>query len=347
MLSAAYEDTTNPHDLLEEAEESLQSIGMEINVGAMTHISSVVKQAIEKIEYYRTLETDITGVPSGFQALDKATRGWQPGDLIILGARPSVGKTAFALNLIKNAAESKLNGKRLGVAVWSLEMKAWSLMMRMISAKSKKNLRALQTGRIGENEMAQVYNFASELGDLDIYFNDDSGVTTQNIKIKARRMKRRGNLGLIVIDYLQLISGTGDKANGSNREQEVSKISRDLKLLAQELEVPIIALSQLSRDVEKRSGPAAVPKPSDLRESGSLEQDADLIMFLFSPSESEIMDDPSLDNVRRVKIAKQRNGHLDTVSLRFEDHLQLFSTIEDNNPELPAGNWRGVTPTLF
>jgi replicative DNA helicase len=291
----------------------------------MTSIATVVDKAVEQIEKWRLNEGTLTGVPSGFPELDRATRGWQPGDLIILGARPSVGKTAFALNLVRHAALNK--EKPVTVAVWSLEMKSVYLALRMLAAESEMYLHRLQTGRMDDDQMFNLKRKGAEvLRRAPIFFDDSSKVSLKVIRSKARKLKKKSNLGLIVIDYLQLMSG--DEDTKGNREQEIARISRGLKNLAQELDVPIIALSQLTRDAATNISWEQSPGISSLRESGSIEQDADLIMMLWGPTENEEKNDGDLIGKRKIKIGKQRNGMLITEVLNFKNEIQLFSAID-------------------
>lgn len=328
MITAAYDDSTDAYHLLDSAEEKMMQIGTTNVQGGMMEISEVLKQAIDKIEEWRQNDGTMTGVPTGLEELDKATRGWQPGDLIIIGARPSVGKTALALNLIRNAALDV--HKPTVVAAWSLEMKAVYLALRMIAAESDIYLHRLQTGKLEEWQMKQLFKKGIEkLLQAKIFFDDSSNINLRTLRAKARRLKKKNNLGLIVIDYLQLMEGEDGKGN---REQEISKISRGLKNLAQELDIPIIALSQLTRDADKTIGWDKGPGISALRESGAIEQDADVVILLWGPTEEEVKKDPSLDGKRKIKIAKQRNGMLATIELEFRNEIQLFKAIDENLP---------------
>lgn len=335
--AAAYDETNDVFELMDMAENKISKIGLKNVPGEMVHISTVLAESVKKVEEWRNIEGSITGVPSGFKKLDTATRGWQPGDLIVIAARPSVGKTAFALNLADNAAST---GKT--VAVWSLEMKSVFLTLRMMAAKSNTHLYRLQTGNLDDTGIERLYREAvNPLSKLPIYFDDSSKVTFSSLARKARRMKRKGGLDLIIVDYLQLMKGEN---KSGNREQEVSSISRDLKELALELDIPIIALSQLNRtDGEKGVTWDFGPKSSSLRESGAIEQDADVICMLWQATDEEKQQDPSLENKRRVRVVKQRNGVLLTEDLDFKSDIQLFQSAPDENYTKPtAGNWRPV-----
>lgn len=324
IMQMAYK-ASDAFDLLDYAERSIGEIGSNYIDSGMVKIDKVVLEAFRKIEEWRSMDTNITGISSGFDALDRATRGWQPGDLIIIAARPSLGKSALALNLIRHAAGN--TEKPISVAVWSLEMKAVHLVLRMLSSESKIILHKLQTGRLSDEEMNELIKGAgAKLSRLGIFFNDKSKVTIRSITRKTRKLKKTDNLGLVVIDYLQLMKGE----SSGNREREIAEISRELKGLAQELEIPIIALSQLSREMgSKNINWEYGPPISSIRESGSVEQDADVIMMLWGPGDDDINKDPTLANKRKVRIAKQRNGVLLTEELNFKNEIQLFEKISD------------------
>lgn len=335
LIGAAYEDSTDVFDLLDEAEERILSIG-KVNIsGEAQHISVIASEAYKQVEEHRHLDTHITGIPAGLASVDRVTRGWQNGDLIFVGARPSVGKTALALKIVKEAALHFLRqkGKLKAVAMNSLEMKAVRLVLRMLSEQSEITLHRLQTGRMDDEQMTSLYqNGLQQLGKLPIYFDDKPGRKLLSFVSWARRMVNKYNVGLIVIDYLQLMSGDGDE---SNREREVSKISRRLKLLAMELNIPIVALSQLSREIEKRSNKE--PQLSDLRESGSIEQDADVVLFLWDPCEENPEGFQGLQ--RKARVAKQRDGMLLTVDIDFRTEIQQIKELGD---DLPTGSWRAI-----
>ncbi len=334
MISGAYDESVDVFELLDKTETDVLNLGSNISSGEMIPMSRVLALAMQKIEEYRLSDGSTTGVPTGFDELNKATRGWQPGDLIILGARPSVGKTALALNFARNAAADP--HKPTTVAMWSLEMKAVYLALRLLAAESEIYMHRLQTGKLEEHHMKQLISKGFDaLQKLPIFFDDGSSVSLRTVASKARRLKKKNKLGLIIIDYLQLMSGAGGEGN---REQEVSKISRGLKNLAMELEVPIIALSQLTRESEKFINWNHGPSISSLRESGAIEQDADMIILLWGATESEIAEDGDLDGKRKIKIAKQRNGVLTTIELNFRNEIQLFGAIDNQL----GGNFKPV-----
>jgi replicative DNA helicase len=347
ILGDAYEDSTDVFDMLDEAEGKLFEITNSHLRKNFDSIDTVLVKTIQRIEDMRNRQEDITGVPTGFPSMDKLTYGWQPTDLIILAARPSVGKTAFALNLARTAA---LDPKKpTAVGFFSLEMSSSQLVQRILSAESEIWLEKIARGKLEEHEMKQLYKRGIErLSKAPIFIDDTAALNIFELRAKCRRLKNKHNVGLIIIDYLQLMSGAGDNKNG-NREQEISKISRDLKGLAKELQVPIIALSQLSREVEKRKEGNKIPQLSDLRESGAIEQDADMVMFLYRPEYYDITSNEMGESNKGetyVKIAKHRNGSLDTVKLRAMLHIQKFVEDEggsDFGGSAPSGgNWKPV-----
>lgn len=328
IISDAYEDSTDVFDLLDQAESKIYEVTSTHLRNNYESIDSVLVKTIQRIEDLRHKNEDITGVPSGFPSLDRVTYGWQSTDLVILAARPSVGKTAFALNLARNAALHPT--KPTPVAFFSLEMSAGQLVQRILSAESEIWLEKISRGKMEEHEMKQLYaRGIQRLAQAPLFIDDTAALNIFELRAKCRRLKNASNIGLIIIDYLQLMSGTGENRN-SNREQEISNISRSLKGLAKELQVPIIALSQLSREVEKRKEGNKMPQLSDLRESGAIEQDADMVMFLYRPEYYDITQDEMGDSNRgetHVRIAKHRNGSLETIKLRALLHIQKF--IED------------------
>jgi replicative DNA helicase len=346
IIGDAYEDSTDVFELLDSAESKLFEITNNHLRREADNIEAVLMKTVNRIEELRVRKEDLTGVTSGFTSLDKVTYGWQATDLIILAARPSVGKTTFAINLARNAAMHPTHPTP--VAFFSLEMSSSQLVQRILSAESEIHLEKISRGKLEEHEMTQLYQKGvKKLSSAPIHIDDSAALNIFELRAKCRKLKTKHNVGLIVIDYLQLMSGAGDNRN-SNREQEISKISRDLKQLAKELKVPIIALSQLSREVEKRGSKDGhkVPQLSDLRESGAIEQDADLVMFLYRPEYHDIeMDEngKSLKGIVEARIAKHRNGRLENIRLRALLHIQKFVEAEDeddNNPFPSGGNWK-------
>lgn len=346
IIGDAYEDSTDVFDLLDDAEGKIFEITNNHLKKNFDSIDTVLVKTIQRIEDLRHKNEDISGVPTGFKTLDKITYGWQPTDLIILAARPSVGKTAFALNLARSAALHPT--KPTAVAFFSLEMSAGQLVQRILSAESEIWLEKISRGKLEEHEMKQLYaKGIQKLATAPIFIDDTAALNIFELRAKCRRLKNKHNVGLILIDYLQLMSGTGENRNG-NREQEISRISRDLKGLAKELQVPIIALSQLSRAVESRKEGNKMPQLSDLRESGAIEQDADMVMFLYRPEYYDITANEMGESNKgetHVRIAKHRNGSLETIKLQALLHIQKFVEYDDDGGygALPTGgNWRPV-----
>ncbi len=348
IIGDAYEDSTDVFDLLDDAESKLFEITNNHLRKNFDTIDSVLVKTIQRIEDLRHKNEDVTGVPSGFTHLDRVTYGWQNTDLIILAARPAVGKTAFALNLARNAAMHPT--KPTPVALFSLEMSAGQLVQRILAAESEIWLEKIARGKLEEHEMKQLYaRGIQRLAQAPLFIDDTPALNIFELRAKCRRLKNKHNIGMIIIDYLQLMSGTGDGRN-SNREQEISNISRNLKGLAKELNIPIIALSQLSRAVEQRGAKegSRVPQLSDLRESGAIEQDADMVMFLYRPEYYDVTTSAEGENIKgltEVKIAKHRNGSLETVKLKALLHIQKFTNWDEDPYSgigLPGGGWRPV-----
>lgn len=348
IISDAYEDSADVFDLLDQAESKIYEVTSKHLRNSYEQIDSVLVKTIQRIEDLRHKNEDVSGVPSGFPTLDRVTYGWQNTDLIILAARPSVGKTAFALNLARHAALNTL--KPTPVAFFSLEMSAGQLVQRILSAESEIWLEKISRGKMEEHEMKQLYaRGIQKLSQAPIYIDDTPALNIFELRAKCRRLKNTANLGMIIIDYLQLMSGGGDNNRNGNREQEISSISRSLKALAKELAIPVIALSQLSREVEKRKDGNKMPQLSDLRESGAIEQDADMVMFLYRPEYYDVTQNEMGESNRgetHVRIAKHRNGSLETIKLRALLHIQKF--VEDDGgesfggPQMP-GSWKPVS----
>ncbi len=348
IIGEAYEDSTDVFDLLDKAESSLYEITDKHLRKNFKSLKEVMVRTIQEIEEAKNKKDDVTGVPSGFKALDKLTSGWQKTDLIILAARPAVGKTAFCLNLAMNAAMHSPDP--FPVAFFSLEMGAGQLVKRMLAAVTEVRMDAITKGRMEEHEFMQLTQRMTKLASAPIFLDDQAALNIFELRAKARRLKQKHNIKMIIIDYLQLMQAG---INNGNREQEISKISRDLKQLAKELEVPIIALSQLNRSVETRKE-SKVPQLSDLRESGAIEQDADMVMFLYRPEYYGIgnndMGEPLMGETH-IHVAKHRNGSTDTVKVRFISEYQKFVDMPDDNFGGgggfggPGGGGGGFTPT--
>jgi len=339
VISDAYEDSTDVFDLLDKAESGLYEITDKHLRKNFKSLNEVLIKTVNEIEENRKKTDDITGVPSGFASLDRLTAGWQKTDLIILAARPSVGKTAFALNLAMNAAMNP--AKAFPVAVFSLEMGAGQIVKRMLSAVTDVSMEAITRGKMAEHEFVQLSQRMGKLAQAKIFLDDQAALNIFELRAKARRLKQKHDIQLILIDYLQLMQASVDKSG--NREQEISKISRDLKALAKELEVPIIALSQLNRSVENRKE-SKVPQLSDLRESGAIEQDADLVMFLYRPEYHGINNDAmgeTIEGETQIHIAKHRNGSTGMEKVRFIKEYQRFVDMEDNRFDSFGGGNNG------
>ena len=339
VIGDAYEDSTDVFDLLDKAESGLYEITDKHLRKNFRSLQDVLVKTMNEIDENRKKTDDITGVPSGFSSLDRLTAGWQKTDLIILAARPSVGKTAFALNLAMNAAMNA--GKQFPVAVFSLEMGAGQIVKRMLSAVSEVPMEAITRGKMAEHEFIQMTQRMVKLSQAKIFLDDQAALNIFELRAKARRLKQKHDIQLIIIDYLQLMQASVDKSG--NREQEISKISRDLKALAKELEVPIIALSQLNRSVETRKE-SKIPQLSDLRESGAIEQDADLVMFLYRPEYHGINNDAmgeTIEGETQIHIAKHRNGSTGMEKVRFIKEYQKFVDMEDNRFNSGGGGFNG------
>lgn len=341
IIGDAYEDSTDVFDLLDDSETKMFNITNNYLKKNFEDIGNVLAKTINRIDELRTKTEDISGVPSGFPTLDRITYGWQPTDLIILAARPSVGKTAFALNLARNAALNPT--KPVPVGFFSLEMSAAQLVQRILSAESEIKMEKISRGKLEEYEYQQLHSKGiKKLETAPIFIDDTAALNIFEFRAKARRLVNKHNVGIIIIDYLQLMSGSADK--NSNREQEISTISRNLKALAKELSIPIIALSQLSRAVETRKE-SKMPQLSDLRESGAIEQDADMVMFIYRPEYYEVMNNEhgeSTQGETHIRIAKHRNGSLETVKLRAKLEIQKFEEWEGDGGF--GGSWKPVAP---
>ncbi|MDZ7740730.1 MAG: replicative DNA helicase [Bacteroidota bacterium] len=349
IIKEAYEDTTDVFDLLDKAEQGLFSVS-ETNLRRnYDDMQSLVKEAITEIQAARDQEAHLRGVPSGFTGLDRVTSGWQRSDLIILASRPGMGKTAFTLSMARNIA---VDFKR-SVAIFSLEMASVQLVTRLISSETQLSADKLRKGNLENYEWEQLNAKINNLVDSKIYIDDTPALTIFELRAKCRRLKAQHNIDIIFIDYLQLMSGTAESRG--NREQEISNISRSLKSLAKELDVPIIALSQLSRAVETRGG-SKKPILSDLRESGAIEQDADIVLFLYRAEYYKIdvdEDGNSTTGMAEISIAKHRNGALKDVPLKFVARYARFEDAETDDFDIteddpaagfdyPNGNTRTI-----
>ncbi|GEK88958.1 replicative DNA helicase [Alkalibacterium putridalgicola] len=322
IASQGYQETDNIPNLLDEAERRILEVSEKKSRSGFVDIETVLRNTINNIDDLFQNDDDITGVSTGYKMLDQMTAGLHEDELIILAARPGVGKTAFALNVAQNIGTKTDEN----VAIFSLEMGAEQLVNRMLCAEGTINATHLRTGQLTEEEFTKLFVAMGSLSKANIYIDDTPGIRTAEIRAKCRKLKQeKGSIGLIVIDYLQLIEGTGRES----RQQEVSEISRQLKKLAKELSVPVVALSQLSRSVEQRQDKR--PILSDLRESGSIEQDADIVAFLYREdyyrSEDGEEDESADENVVEVILEKNRSGARGTVKLLFIKEYNKFSSL--------------------
>ena len=332
MQQAAYEDTTDVFDLLDKIEQSIFAISdtnLRKNYDTM---KSLMFRAVKELQERKNHQDGLTGVPSGFSKLDRVLGGWQKSDLIIIASRPGMGKTAFVVSALRNAAVDF----NFPVAMFSLEMASIQLVNRLISAEAELESEKIKRGNLAEFEWQQLVHRTNRLSAAPIFIDDTPALSILELRAKCRRLKAEHNVQLIVVDYLQLMKGD----NLGNREQEIASISRALKGIAKELNVPVIALSQLSRGVETRGGDKR-PQLSDLRESGSIEQDADIVMFLYRPEYYKItVDEEGLptQGLAEVIVAKHRNGSLDTVRLKFIGKYTKFADFEGPSGESAFGS---------
>lgn len=330
ITTSAYEEASDTNDVVDNAEKQIFTVTKERKAGEFKSISEVLRSTQARIEFLAKNGSAITGLPTGFTDIDIMTSGLHENELIIIAARPAMGKTAFAINLAVNAALSTPKA----VAIFNLEMGAEQLAERMIGSVGGIDLKKLKTGDLSDKDWQKVNEAMSELGETNIYIEDTSGITVGDIRAKCRRLANsEKGLALVIIDYLQLIQGGARYAG--NRQQEVSEISRSLKTMALELKVPVIALAQLSRAVELREDKR--PIMSDLRESGSIEQDADIVAFLYrddyyNPDKHDLSGNTS---VTEFIVGKHRSGNTGTVELLFEKNLSNFADYVKREEELP------------
>ncbi|AFI83834.1 MULTISPECIES: replicative DNA helicase [Methylophaga] len=284
--------------------------------GGFIQVKDVLSKVVDKIDTLFEQDSGITGLPTGFIDFDDQTSGLQPADLVIIAGRPSMGKTTFAMNIAENAA---IHSKQ-PVAVFSMEMPADSLAMRMLSSLGRIDQHRLRTGRLNDDDWPRLTSAIALLNEAPLFIDDTGGLTPSELRARARRLKREHGLSLIIVDYLQLMSGSANGRQAENRTNEISEISRSLKALAKELNVPVIALSQLNRSLEQR--PNKRPVMSDLRESGAIEQDADIIVFIYR---DEVYNEDSAEKGKaEIIISKQRNGPIGTVALTFQGKYTRF-----------------------
>lgn len=331
IIKEAYDSTSDPYDVLDRAEQRIFDIANQKQRAQATPIGDVLKDTLSYLEDIRGKPSGITGVPSGLD-IDDYTAGWQNGDLVIIAARPSMGKTAFVLTAARNAALHQDENLQTNVAFFSLEMSAQSLVQRFLTMEARINAQTARSGRLEDEEFKRLIDAAGRLFTANIFVDDTPGLSIMELRTKARRLKSEHDIGIVVVDYLQLM--TTNKKDLGTREQEIATISRGLKALAKELNVPVIALSQLSRAVEQRGGDKR-PQLSDLRESGSIEQDADVVCFLYRPEYYGIKTTPdgqSTTGLAEIIVGKQRNGPTGSVSLYFVKEYARFENLTTASP---------------
>lgn len=322
IATMGYEGSDDVGVLLDTAESRILEISNRKKKNDFTQIKDVLMDSVQGLEKLITNKGGLTGLPTGFPDLDKLTSGLHPSDFIILAARPSMGKTALALNIVQNVAlraHKQIGGEPRSVAFFSLEMSKEQLVHRMLCAEAGIDSQRLRVGEMGDKDWDSLWAACDTMSKAKIYIDDTAGITAMEMRSRARRLKAEHGLDLIVVDYLQLMQGSGRKSFSGDRQQEVSEISRSLKALARELDVPVLALSQLSRGVEARQ--VKRPMLSDLRESGSLEQDADIVAFLYR---EDYYDKETENKHTELIIAKHRNGPVDTVNLFFHKQFTKF-----------------------
>jgi replicative DNA helicase len=326
IIETAYKDSTDVFDLLDEAESKLYDVTQGNIKKSSETAQNLVLEAKKRIEDISKRE-GLSGVSTGFEKLDKLTSGWQPSDLIIIAARPGMGKTALTLSMARNMAVTK----EIPVAFFSLEMSSVQLITRLISSETGLSSEKLRTGKLADHEWQQLNVKVTDLEKAPLFIDDTPSLSIFDLRAKARRLSSQHGIKLIIVDYLQLMTA-GSSSKAGNREQEISMISRNLKALAKELDIPVIALSQLSRAVETRGGTKR-PMLSDLRESGAIEQDADIVSFIYRPEYYNIdeWDDeertPSQGQAEFI-VAKHRNGGLDNIRMKFVGHLGKFEDLD-------------------
>ena len=318
ILSMGYEQTEDVEDVMDHAEKKIFDVMQRKNQKGYTSIKDILVESFTKLEELYNQKQHVTGVPTGFIELDKKTAGLHGSELILIAARPAMGKSAFALNIGTYAA-TKAN---IPVAIFSLEMSKEQVGNRILCSEALVDSNNVRTGELNDEELGKLAETSGELSQAQIYVDDTPGISVMEIRAKCRKLKLEKNIGLVIIDYLQLIQGSGKT---SSREQEIAEISRSLKILAKEIDVPVIALSQLSRAVEGR--PDHRPMLSDLRESGSIEQDADIVMFLYR--DDYYNEDSEKKNIAEVIISKQRAGSTGTVELAWIGKYTKFANLDN------------------
>jgi replicative DNA helicase len=345
----SYDETNDVFDLLDQTEDGIYQIAERSIKKNFEKMDALVSKAIKELEHLMNNKEQLSGLPSGFTDLDRLTAGWQKSNLIIVAARPGMGKTAFVLSMARNIA---VDFKR-PIALFSLEMSGVELVNRLISSETEIHSDKLKRGQLEPYEWEQLHHRVGKLSEAPIFIDDTPQLSILELRTKCRRLKSKFDIECIIIDYLQLMTANSDNRRNTNREQEISTISRELKGLAKELGIPVIALSQLSREVEKR--PEKRPQLSDLRESGAIEQDADMVMFIFRPEYykiDELPEFPSTKGLAQLLIEKHRNGETGTVNLRFLSRTSRFAdwdnfssgSFSNNATMTPGGMDNGMLP---
>ncbi len=329
ILTMAYDESVDVADLMDKAQQDVFDVAEGNIRKEISPINKVIDEALKGIEAAAARTDGLSGVPSGFNALDRVTSGWQPSDLVIIAARPSMGKTAFVLSMARNMAVTH----NQAIAVFSLEMSSVQLVNRLIASETELGSEKIRNGKLQDFEWQQLHRKIKALVEAPIYIDDTPALSIFELRAKCRRLKAKYDIKLLIIDYLQLMTAGSDMRG--NREQEVSLISRQLKIIAKELNIPVLALSQLNRGVEQRTGDAKKPMLSDLRESGSIEQDADMVLFIHRPERYGITQDSEGNDLRGIAdiiIAKHRNGAVGEIQLRFRNELAQFCDLEQVSP---------------
>jgi replicative DNA helicase len=320
----AYNDEEDIDKLLDESQNALFNLSYGAVKREAQSIDNIIHEAIEQIKEASKRVDKLSGIPSGFVSLDRITSGWQKSDLIIIAARPSMGKTAFVLTMARNMAVEH----NIPVAFFSLEMSSVQLVNRLISAETEIDSHKIRTGELSQEEWIRLENKIKNLEKAKIFIDDTPAISISALRAKARRLVAQHGVKIIIIDYLQLMTGNFSDKSPGTREQEVSAISRSLKALAKDLNIPIIALSQLNRSVETRSGTKR-PQLSDLRESGAIEQDADIVIFIHRPEKYGLEPEKGIKGLAEIIIAKHRNGEVTDIELRFIDRFAKFTELDD------------------
>lgn len=322
VAQMGYEQKEDVNQIIDRAQQKMMDVAADRTTGEFSELKDVLGETFENITKLAEAGGSVTGISSGFRDLDKMTAGLQKSDLILIAARPSMGKTAFVLNIAQHVATNA----KMNVAIFSLEMSKQQLVQRILCAESWVDASRLRTGQLQSQDWDRLMKGISRLERAEIYIDDTPGITVGELRSKSRRLKLEKGLDLLIIDYLQLMSGSSSGKNGENRQQEISEISRSLKILARDLQIPIIALSQLSRGVEARQSKR--PMLSDLRESGSLEQDADIVAFLYR--DDYYNEDSEEKGLAELILAKHRNGPVGSIKMFFKREYTRFTDLDQS-----------------